>query len=388
MQPTAPSQADASLAPPQEAGRIHALGSRLERMSSQLFIWPAVIVILLLSIFPLIISLYLSFAQLKFVKGGLDLNWFGVRNYRKILVGTEQKQILGVMDTPSLVGWLLFGLVVGLLAWFMLRWVRRGRITPLGLLGRLLFVGGMLALAWLMVSTVGTTSGKGRPGALGVTLIYVFVGIFLQYLLGLGLALLAAQSLPGNRFFRVVFLLPMMITPVGVAYMFRMLADTSKGPLKPLWISAGLVDYSWIDSPWSARAAVLIGDIWQWTPFVFIVLLAALEAQPLEPVEAATVDGASRWQIFRFITWPNIVPASATIVLIRMIEAFKIVDLPNVLTNGGPGTATRSMTLQAYTTWRATDIGGSAATAYVLLIVATFICVSFVNFVHHPATEG
>jgi multiple sugar transport system permease protein len=84
----------------------------------------------------------------------------------------------------------------------------------------------------------------------------------------------------------------------------------------------------------------LIADIWQWTPFMFIVLLAALESQSTEPLEAGLVDGANSWQLFRYITWPEILPISLTLILIRMIEAFKIVDLPNVMTNGGPGTAT------------------------------------------------
>src|SRR5262249_10566631 len=156
------------------------------------------------------------------------------------------------------------------------------------------------------------------------------------------LALLCVQQIRGRRFFRVVFLLPMMITPVGIAYTFRMLTDTSKGPFKPIWGALGLTDFSWVGSPWGARAAVMIGDIWQWTPFMFMVLVPAWEGMPVEPVEAARVDGAPRRQIFRFITWPGIFPVSTTLILIRMIEAFKIVDLPNVLTNGGPGTATES----------------------------------------------
>jgi multiple sugar transport system permease protein len=136
-----------------------------------------------------------------------------------------------------------------------------------------------------------------------------------------------------------------------------------------------------VTNPWGARIAVMIGDVWQWTPFLFIVLLAALESQSIEPIEAAVVDGASRWQIFRSITFPQLLPVTSTIVLIRVIEAFKIVDLPNVLTNGGPGTATESLTLHAYTIWRALDFGGSAAVAYLLLFVVTFVGVSYVNFV-------
>jgi multiple sugar transport system permease protein len=383
IQPSASGQAETSLGSKVET-EPQSLSSRLERLSAQIFIWPAVVVLLILSIFPLIISLYISLSRIRFVRGGLDLNFVGFANYRKQLLGSEQRQLLGVLTSPSPIGWLIFGTVAALLIWFVVRYIASRKITVGGLIGRALFVVGSLGLSWLFVSTV---TAEGRPGTLMVTLIYVFVGIFFQYSLGLGLAMLAAQQLPGNRFFRVVFLLPMMITPVGVAYMFRMLADTSKGPLKPIWQSVGLGDYSWVDNPWSARAAVLIGDVWQWTPFVFIVLLAAIEAQPVDPVEAATVDGASRWQIFRYVTWPAILPATATIVLIRMIEAFKIVDLPQVLTNGGPGTATRSLTLQAFINWKAVDLGGSAAVAYILLIVSTFVCVAYANFVHKRATS-
>ena len=130
---------------------------------------------------------------------------------------------------------------------------------------------------------------------------------------------------------------------------------------------------------------VLIGDTWQWTPFMFIVLLAAIENQPRDQVEAARLDGASGFQIFRDITWPAIAPVAATVVLIRLIEAFKIIDLPNVLTGGGPGLATESMTLHAFIAWRTQDLGGSAAVGYMLLFISTVVCVSFFNFVVRPA---
>jgi multiple sugar transport system permease protein len=222
---------------------------------------------------------------------------------------------------------------------------------------------------------------------LSVTLVFVFVGLFFQYALGLSLALLTVQHLPGRRFFRVVFLLPMMITPVGVAYMFRMVTDTDKGPFTPLWQAAGLANFSWFNNPWGARTAILIADVWQWTPFMFIVLIAALESQSIEPLEAAIVDGANPWQTFRYITWPAILPVTMTLILIRMIEAFKIVDLPNVMTNGGPGTATESLTLQAFINWRAIELGSSAAVAYMLLFTVTFFGMLFVNLIRHQAVE-
>jgi multiple sugar transport system permease protein len=212
------------------------------------------------------------------------------------------------------------------------------------------------------------------------------MGISRQFALGLGFAYLVTLKLPGQRFFRVVFLLPMTITPVGVAYMFRMVTDTDKGPLEPIFSALGLGNWSWVNSAWGARAAVIIGDTWQWTPFMFIVLLAALEGQDTEPVEAAVVDGANRWRIFRDITMPAIFPVALTVVLLRLIEAFKIIDLPNVLTSGGPGTATESVTLQSYIQWRSLDLGISAATANSLMVLVTVLAVAYVSLLRRRAT--
>ena len=354
------------------------LADRLERAAGSVFIWPAVSVVLLLAVFPLILSLYLSLSRFKFVRGGFEIKFVGLANYRKLLVGSEQKHFLGVFTDPAWLGWLALILVAGGLLFFLFRYIRRPGASFLGLFWRAVASAILIALIWLAVITL---SPGGRPGTTVVTLFYVFAGLFLQYVLGLSLALLTTQPLAGRRFFRVIFLLPMMITPVGVAYMFRMLTDTGKGPFKPIWIALGLTDFSWVNDPWGARMAVLIGDVWQWTPFMFIVLLAALEGQSMEQVEAALVDGANRWQIFRYITFPQILPVSTTVILIRMIEAFKIIDLPNVLTNGGPGTATESLTLHAFIAWRTLDLGGSAAIAYMLLLLVTVISLSYVSFV-------
>lgn len=360
------------------------LAAWTERLAGKVFLLPAVLVVLFLSIFPLIISLYLSVSHFRFVKGGFEINFAGLANYRKLLAGSEKRHFLGDIAAPSPVGWLVFAVVIALLVLYLVRYARRHSFSVKGLLGRVV-VAVLVSLAvWYLV---GTLSPSGWPGTLVVTWIYVFVGIAFQYLLGLILALLTTQRLPGRRFFRVVFLLPMMITPVGVAYTFRMLVDTDKGPFMPIWQGVGLAGFSWVNDPWWARAAVIIGDIWQWTPFMFIVLLAALEGQSVELIEAALVDGANRWQIFWHITLPQILPVSTTLILIRMIEAFKIVDLPNVLTNGGPGTATESLTLQAYIAWRSLDLGTSAAIAYILLLVVTFIAMSYVNLIRRRVAE-
>jgi len=348
------------------------------------FIWPALLAILFVSIFPLLASLYISLSRLKLVRGGFEFRFIGLENFRELYLGGEQSHFLGVARTPTPVGWVVFGAGVGLLFWGLVR-AFRGGTSVLGIVSRVL--GALLAagVLWLAVGTL--LAGGGRPGTAMVTLIYVLVGIAVQFALGLGLAWLLTQGLPGQRFFRVVFLLPMMITPVGVAYMFRMLTDTGKGPLQPLWAAVGLSDFSWVNDPWGARVAVMVGDIWQWTPFMFIILLAALEGQDVDTVEAAMVDGASRWRIFRHVSLPAILPVCTTVVLIRLIEAFKIIDLPNILTNGGPGTATESLSLHAYIRWRTLDLGQSAAVAYSLLFIVTIAALSYVNVVRRRVAE-
>src|SRR5256884_1070591 len=352
------------------------MASRLDRVAGGVFILPAVVVILAFSILPLLTSLYVSLSRLGFAQGGVELKLVGFDNYAKLLSGIDRPHFLGVSGPLTPIGIAVLVAIYGLFAFLLYRYARGPNRTIGGLVGRVLATAIAGTLVWLIVNTVLTS---GRPGTLVVTIVYVGVDVAVQYLLGLGLALLVVQLLPGRRFFRVVFLLPMMITPVGVAYLFQMLTDTSKGPLYLVWARLGLTDVSWVTNPWGARLAVMIGDVWQWPPFIFIILLAAIETLPHELVEAAVVDGASRWQVFWRITFPQILPATTTVVLIRLIEGFKIVDLPNVLTNGGPGTATESLTLHAYTIWRSLDIGGSAAVAYMLLLLVTFVGVTYVN---------
>jgi multiple sugar transport system permease protein len=356
-----------------------------DQQAGAVLVLPAVLVILVLSIFPLLFSLYLSLSRFQPVSGGFEIHFRGLANYRKLFVGSEQQHFLGQLARLDTAGWLFF-LATGALTVFLLgRALRSGPLTFPRLLGHGTVALGLLLALWLISRTV--VSG-GRPGTLVVTWVYVFGGVALQFLVGLLLAALCAQQLPGRRFFRVVFLLPMMITPVGVAYTFRMLTDTGKGPFAPIANWLGYANVSWVNDPWGARIAVMIGDLWQWTPFMFIVLLAALESQSPEPIEAAIVDGANRWQIFCHITLPQIAPVASTVILIRLIEAFKIFDMPNVLTGGGPGTATESLTLHAYVLWRSLDYGTSAAVAYTLLFVVTFVGIAYVRLLHRRVSEA
>jgi multiple sugar transport system permease protein len=350
-----------------------------------LFIWPTVLLILVLSIFPLVLSVALSLSRLAFHQGGVDLKLIGFANYQQLLFGLERSHFLGVLKTPSQLGWAIVLATLALSAVAWTRAARSGSVGPIGLVLRL--IGGLLLTGFVYILVQALVSEGGRPGALIVTLIFVFAGIVLQYALGLGLAMLAVQQVPWRRFFRIVFLIPLTITPVGVGYMFLMMTDTSKGPLEPIWVTLGLRNFTWVTDPWLARVAVIIGDTWQWTPFVFIVLLAALESLDQEVREAALVDGAGRWQSFRHITLPAILPVTTTIVLIRLIEGFKIIDMPNILLGGGPGTATQSMTLQAYIDWNTLNLGRSAAISYLLLILVSVVATVYVSFVRRRVTD-
>jgi multiple sugar transport system permease protein len=361
------------------------LGGRIvdwmERRSDRLFILPAVLVILVFSIFPLLVSGYLALSRFQLVAGGYQLRFIGWLNFRKLLIGSEQFHFLGTFAAIPWYGWLLSGAAAALLLRGITAYLRHGTTSIAGVVGRLISAAVLLAIVLLFAATLGP---GGRFGSLSVTVLYVAIGVSAQFAIGLGLAMLCSQQIAGRNFFRVVFFVPLMVTPVGIAYTFRMLADMTQGPFAPIWRLLGLGDLSWASQAWSARLVVMVGDSWQWIPFIFIVMLAALESQPREQVEAAAMDGASLWQVFRDITWPEIVPVAATVTLIRIIEAFKIVDLPNVLTNGGPGIATESLTLHSFIDWRTLNLGGSAAVAYMLLFVSTVAAVSFFNFVIQP----
>jgi len=255
----------------------------LNNNAANIFLLPSIIIILLLSVFPLIISAYLALSRFKFVRGGFNIKFVGLKNFKKLIMGSEKKHFRGMLGDISIFQWVIVALFTILLIYFLWRYLKSKDFNIGGLIYRLI---SFSILSWGIYFIMQNLSPEGRPGTVVVTLIYVFVGLFFQYFIGLGLALLTTQNLPGKRIFRVIFLLPMMITPVGVGYTFRMMTDTSKGPLEPLWKILGLGDFSWVTNAWGARWAVIITDTWQWTPFIFIILLAAIEG----------LRSSSRWR--------------------------------------------------------------------------------------------
>jgi multiple sugar transport system permease protein len=209
------------------------------------------------------------------------------------------------------------------------------------------------------------------------TVFYVAVGVFIQYTLGFGLALVLNQKIRFRSFFRVLFLLPMMTTPVAAAYAARMMFDQSLGPVADLFksISQLLSLEATIRIPWMTEASVapwtlVIVDSWQWTPFITLIVLAALQGIPEELYEAAVVDGANSFQTFWRITFPILLPISVTVILIRGLEIFKIIDVIVIMTGGGPGSATESLTMYIKdTALQFGNYGYAAAISYVLLVL-------------------
>ena len=348
----------------------------VDRHSATFFIAPAVTLILIFAIFPTFYSIVFALSRVRFTAEGLKFRFVGFQNFAKQFVGTDQVHFLGKAGPLGLVSIVFLALTIGFILWWLYRSV--SRTTWVGLLGRVISAAMGIFLAWVMA----TTLLIGNPiGTLMTTLFYVFAGCFFQFVIGTALAFLCSQPIAGKNFFRVIFFIPLMVTPLGVGYAMKMVADITKGPFQPVLEFFGIQDWVWSADPWAARFVMMICDSWQWIPFIFICMLAALENVPRDHVEAAQVDGASSVQIFREITWPQIVPVAVTVLLIRAIEAFKIVDLPNIMTGGGPGSSTESMTLHSMFVWRANDIGTSAAIAYLLLILTVVVCASFFNYV-------
>jgi multiple sugar transport system permease protein len=214
---------------------------------------------------------------------------------------------------------------------------------------------------------------------IGNTVILVVGGVALQYVIGLVLALLLERAFRLRRFFQVFFLLPMMISPIAVGFIIgRMMLGEAFGPINDLFQRVGLHGVSWYGSPWMARATLILVDTWQWAPFMMLILLAGLIAIPREPLEAARVDGASAWQVFRFITFPLLIPATLTAILIRSLELFKLIDIIRVVTGGGPGRATESVTAYVYDLGAQNgDVAYASTAAYALLITVIVLSTIF-----------
>jgi multiple sugar transport system permease protein len=218
------------------------------------------------------------------------------------------------------------------------------------------------------------------------TFVYAAAALICEFLLGLGLALLLNRQLRARGLFRAALLVPMMLPTVVVGVIWRLLLNPNfgaiNGTLKGLGINTEML--TWTASPKLAMLSVIAVDVWQWTPFMFLVLLAGLQAIPQEPYEAALIDGSSRWQTFRYVTLPLLKPAILIALLLRTMDLLRVFDQIFILTEGGPGFATETISLYIYrTAFRFFDFGYAAAMSFVLLAVTNVISIVYIRFLQH-----
>ncbi|WP_188910810.1 carbohydrate ABC transporter permease [Aureimonas endophytica] len=265
------------------------------------FIWPAVIVVLLVSIFPLVYSLTTSFMSFRLVPP-TPPRFVGLDNYWNLL---QQPRFWTVVRTTSLIA---------------------------------------------------------------------FVAVALQYVIGFAVAMALNMKIPGERLFRVGFLLPMLLAPVAVALIARMIFHPTMGPLNQFMSALGFPNIPFLTSEGWALACIVAVEVWQWTPFVILLLLAGLQTLPEDVYEAAALENATPWQQFWGITFPMMLPISAAVVFVRLIESYKIMDTVFVMTGGGPGVSTETLTLFAYQEgFKKFNLGYTSALSFLFLIVITVI---------------
>ena len=194
--------------------------------------------------------------------------------------------------------------------------------------------------------------------------------VVLQYIIGFALALMVWREIKFTRFFRVIFLIPMMKTQVIMTVIWRTFFHESLGPLNDLLGRVGVEPILWLSDPVIAKFTVIIVEVWQWTPFMFLLLLAGLLSLPKEPFLAAAIDGASSFRKFVYVTFPLMAPISIGAIIIRLIEASKIMDTVFVLTSGGPGTATETSSFYIYIKGlREFQMGYAATLSFTYLVI-------------------
>lgn len=211
--------------------------------------------------------------------------------------------------------------------------------------------------------------------SLARTLTFAVWAVASEFVLGYFLARLLSKKFPGKAFFRTIHALPLMVAPIAVGATWRLLTIPGFGPV-PFFLSQWFgVDYNIGRFGNHAMLTIILMDIWHWTPFVTLTLLAGLTSLPAEPFEQAVVDGANRWQVFRYVTIPSLMPVILTAFFIRLMDALRIVDEVWMLTGGGPGTATRFVGIHI---WRVvfpkTDYGYGSAMSLLTLYFTIVLC--------------
>jgi multiple sugar transport system permease protein len=211
--------------------------------------------------------------------------------------------------------------------------------------------------------------------SLSVTFIYTAITVATELGCGLGIALLLDVDLPWISLFRTALVVPMMITPIVAALCWKLLLDPDHGVVN-YWMGSHIV---WLGRPDTALLSVMIVNLWQNAPYVAVLLLAGLRSLPSEPVEAASIDGANRWQVFWHITLPLLRPYILVALLLRTIFEFRAFDNIYVMTSGGPANTTMTLSMFTYlASFVRFDLSLGAAASWLMLLICLLLCLFFI----------
>ena len=204
--------------------------------------------------------------------------------------------------------------------------------------------------------------------ALSNTLIFTVVAVTIEFGLGLGAALLLDRYISKHNFIKTILMIPMMLPPIAVAITWKLMYQPQFGVFNEILFWVGIEPQVWASGAGSALWAVIAADVWEWTPFIFLMMLAGLASLPDEPFEAAELDGANAWQKFRDLTWPFLRPVVTIALLLRIMDALRLFDLVFILTRGGPAGTTETLSLYIFkVAFRFVDWGYAAAISLFML---------------------
>lgn len=214
------------------------------------------------------------------------------------------------------------------------------------------------------------------------TLTFMLIALPIELILGMLLALLCLERLPGKQVFIALLILPTVISPIVAGAAWRLLFDNRYGPINQIigWIVGEPTTILWTINPSFVYPAILITEVWQWTPFMFLLLLAALGNVDRSQIEAAQLDGASYWRIFFKIMLPAIKSVMMIAILIRALDLFRLFDMVWALTQGGPGTSTETISIYAYVQgFKQFETSYTAAIAFLVIFILTVVAVGAIK---------
>lgn len=225
--------------------------------------------------------------------------------------------------------------------------------------------------------------------SMGITVAFVLIAVCIELVLGVALALLLEKPVRGLRLFRTAFVLPMMVAPICVGLIWRYLFDAQFGPINHLLGTVGIPPQEWLAVPGLAFAAMVLTDVWQWTAFVFIMVLAALQGVDSSVTEASRIDGASTWQQIWLVKLPIIRPLLIVTLLMRMIDGFRGLEVIYVMTFGGPGMSTELFSLHLYkAAFISQRLGHASVMSMLLLAIVTVLSLAVLRMANPMARQA